>query len=146
MANNQLPLLRSSDDEDPWYKNGLRFKCTECGKCCTGSPGYIWVTDEEIHSMAEVLNITVALFKRKYLRQRDNRFALVEKKSEGNACIFLKDKKCQIYKARPKQCRTFPWWKENLNSEESWKIAAESCEGISMDAPLVPFSEIIRFN
>lgn len=124
----------------PWYRDGLRFKCTECGKCCTGSPGYVWVTKQEIASMAKLLNIPVDLFKRKYLRQRDNRYALAEKKNLD--CIFLKDKKCTIYQARPAQCQTFPFWKENLNSEESWKLAAETCEGINDQAPLVPYPVI----
>lgn len=135
----------------PWYKDGLKFKCTECGKCCTGSSGFVWVTEEEIRAMAKVLDLSEQKFKIKYIRNRDNRFALVEKKNAIGEydCIFLKNKKCQVYQARPKQCRTFPWWKENLNSEESWKIAALSCEGINDEAPLIPFSEIehsVKFN
>lgn len=132
----------------PWYKDGLRFKCTECGKCCTGSPGFVWITKEEISAMADFLNIPVELFKRKYIRSRDNRYALIEKKTANGdyECIFLKDKKCQVYKARPTQCRTFPWWKENLTTEESWKLAAKECEGISINAPLVPYSQIEQFN
>lgn len=126
----------------PWYKDGLRFKCTECGKCCTGSPGYVFVSEQEISSIATLLNITVELFKRKYVRLRNRRYALVEKKSLNNDCIFLKNKKCTIYQARPMQCRTFPWWKENLNSKESWDQAAQSCEGISEEAPLVQLTQI----
>lgn len=132
----------------PWYKGGLPFKCTECGKCCTGSPGYVWVTESEMAAMAEVLNISVDLFKRKYTRQRHSRYALIEKKAYDNSgdfdCIFLKDKKCQVYQARPTQCRTFPWWQENLNSEESWKLAAAECEGINDDAPIVPYEQIVQ--
>lgn len=128
----------------PWYKEGLRFKCTECGKCCTGKPGYVWVTEEEIKAMASHLKMTEQAFKIKYIRRRDNRMALVEKKV-GNgefSCVFLKEKRCEIYQVRPQQCRTFPWWRENLTSEESWKIAAETCEGISETSPLVPYSVI----
>lgn len=93
-------------------------------------------------AIAKLLDISVELFKRKYVRQRNNRFALIEKKSQNNDCIFLKDKKCSIYQARPTQCRTFPFWIENLNSEESWKLAAQSCEGINDDAPLIPYEKI----
>ena len=35
-------------DGKPWYAEGLRFKCTECGQCCTGAPGYVWVNEEEV--------------------------------------------------------------------------------------------------
>ena len=128
----------------PWYKEGLRFKCTECGKCCTGSSGYVWVTEEEICSMAMVLNIPPDLFKRKYTRSSGNRTALIEKKALNGDydCIFLKDKKCQVYQARPKQCRTFPWWPEHLKSEENWKLAAQECEGINDEAPLWTHAQI----
>lgn len=128
----------------PWYKDGLNFKCTECGKCCTGSPGFVWVSNEEMTAIAQLLNISIELFKRRYVRQRNNRYALVEKKSQNNDCIFLQGKKCQIYQARPSQCRTFPWWRENLNSKQSWEIAAQSCEGINPEAPLVPYSQIVE--
>jgi len=130
----------------PWYKEGLRFKCTECGKCCTGPSGFVWIDEEEMKGMAAILNISLELFKRKYVRQCNNRHALVEKKSPNGDydCIFLKDKKCLVYQARPSQCRTFPWWQENLNTEQSWKLAAENCEGIHDEAPLVPYEQIIQ--
>jgi Fe-S-cluster containining protein len=128
----------------PWYKEGLKFKCTECGKCCTGQAGFVWVTNEEIAAMAKVMHLSEQTFKIKYVRNRNNRLALVEKKNEagGYDCIFLKNKKCQIYQARPKQCQTFPWWKENLNTPESWKLAAQDCEGINDQAAAVPYETI----
>lgn len=125
----------------PWFKNGLRFKCTECGGCCTGAPGEVPVSDEEIQAIATELDMAIDLFKRRFLRLKDNRYLLTEKKKTYD-CIFLKDKKCGIYKARPKQCRTYPWWKENLTSEESWRVEAKRCEGINMEAPLISFEEI----
>lgn len=128
----------------PWYKEGLRFECTGCGKCCTGTSGYVWVSEEEMAEMATTLNISLKMFKMKYIRQKDNRFALVEKKTQSGDydCIFLKDNKCQVYQARPRQCRTFPWWPENLTDEESWGLAALECEGINENAPIVSFQEI----
>jgi uncharacterized protein len=132
----------------PWYKEGLNFKCTECGKCCTGPPAYVFVTKEEIVKIADHLQMPFDLFVRRYVRKRDNRLALIEIKSlehpDDRDCVFLKDKKCLIYQVRPKQCRTFPWWPENLNTPESWKLAAKECEGISDDAPLVPYEDIVK--
>jgi Fe-S-cluster containining protein len=94
--------------------------------------------------MAKFLELSVELFTRKYLRKRNNRYALVERKSEAKECIFLKDKKCLVYKARPSQCQTFPWWKENLNTKESWESVARDCEGINDAAPMVPYSQIVQ--
>lgn len=140
-------IPEQATSELPWYKEGLRFKCTECGKCCSGTPGFVWVSEEEMLGMAQVLNISIEFFKRKYVRRRDNRYALVEQKSKNSPdynCIFLKDKKCLVYQSRPTQCRTFPWWPENLTSKASWQAAAQECEGISDQAPLVPYAQIVQ--
>lgn len=127
--------------DEVWYKEGLRFSCTGCGACCTGSPGYVWVTDEEIQEMADFLGIDPHLFGRRYIRLVYGRKALVEMKKTFD-CVFLKDKQCSLYTARPKQCRTFPWWQQNLTTLESWKEAAKFCEGISEETPLVSLDEI----
>ena len=119
---------------DAWYKEGLKFKCTGCGKCCTGSPGYVWLTEEEAASIANYLNIDVDSFFKKYVREVKQRFALIELKSLKNPedfdCVFLHENRCAIYPVRPQQCRKFPWWQMNLGSQAQWEEAAEYCEGI----------------
>lgn len=127
--------------EELWYKGGLRFECTGCGQCCTGFPGAVWVSDEEIEALAKTLQITPEEFVRKYTRRLENRLSLKEHPRTYD-CVFLQGKKCTVYDARPKQCRTFPWWPENLSSPEAWKETAELCEGIRPDAPLVQLGEI----
>ncbi|RMD61622.1 MAG: YkgJ family cysteine cluster protein, partial [Planctomycetota bacterium] len=42
-----------------WYSAGLRFECTQCGACCTGSPGYVAFTEEEARGMASRLGLSV---------------------------------------------------------------------------------------
>lgn len=126
----------------PWYRGGLPFSCTQCGKCCTGSPGYVWISDEEIAQMAEFLKLTIADFKRLYARRVGQRFALVERKSKNHSCVFYENQKCQVYAARPLQCRAYPFWQENLLSESNWKQTAEECEGIHADAPLISYETI----
>ena len=59
----------------PWYKDGLRFACTQCGKCCTGSPGYVWITEEEVVKMAAFLKISVPEFMRTYTREVNGRLS-----------------------------------------------------------------------
>lgn len=126
----------------PWYRRGLHFSCTECGKCCTGSPGYVWVTEEEMDAMANFLNIDIKTFKRLYVRRVGQRYSLVEKKSENHSCVFYRDRRCNVYAARPLQCRAYPFWQENVLSEQSWKEAAKECEGIHPEAPLVAYESI----
>lgn len=133
--------LNVISDNKPWYSEGLRFECTGCGKCCTGGPGYAWVDKEEIKAIAEYLKLTITAFSKKYLRYINGRYALLEK-YDAYDCIFLKDKMCQIYPVRPIQCRTYPWWKENLSSPEAWQEAAKFCEGITCNAPVVSYDHI----
>ncbi|MBI3237030.1 MAG: YkgJ family cysteine cluster protein [Chlamydiales bacterium] len=114
----------------PWYHAGLRFKCTECGQCCTGSPGYVWLTVEEARQIAELLQMPEKDFIQKYTRRIGNRLSLKED-SKTFDCVFLQGKKCEIYLKRPEQCRTFPWWVENLKSRKAWEEEGARCEGIN---------------
>lgn len=46
------------------------FKCTECGKCCTGA-GEVWVSESEGTSIAEHLNIDPEVFYSTYCKNFD---------------------------------------------------------------------------
>ncbi len=129
-------------EEEPWYGKGLSFKCTECGRCCTGAPGYTWISEQEIIAIAEYLQISIEDFAKRYLRKINNKFSLKES-AQNYDCVFLKERKCQVYPVRPKQCRTFPWWPKNLRSKEDWEQAAQFCEGINQPDALVS-SELIQ--
>lgn len=129
----------------PWYKEGLSFKCTGCGKCCTGTPGVVWITEEEIHAVAKFLNLPVETVSKKHVRKLGDRFALMEQRPKHGEydCTFLQGKQCSIYPVRPKQCKTFPWWEENVSSKESWEELAKDCEGVNHpEAPIVSLEEI----
>lgn len=128
---------------DPWYKEGLRFECTGCGKCCKGRPGYVWLNFEEMASIAEFLKLPFDQFTRKFVRQVNGDFSLIEV-GEENACVFLEGNKCSIYEVRPKQCRTFPFWGKHLLAKENWESLKEHCEGIAETAPLISLEEIRR--
>jgi Fe-S-cluster containining protein len=112
---------------EPWYKDG--FKCTGCGDCCTGAPGYVWVNQAEIDALAERLGMESAKFEKKYVRSIGVRRSLVEYKNGD--CVFFdtKTRKCSVYEQRPRQCRTWPFWNSNLRSPETWAETCESCPG-----------------
>ena len=114
----------------PWYKKGLRFECTGCGDCCTGAPGYVWVNQAEIDALAAQLNITSAACEKKYVRNIGIRRSLIELPKSYD-CIFLDatTRKCTVYEARPRQCKTWPFWKSNLRNEQTWQETCEVCPG-----------------
>ncbi len=119
--------------KEKWYVAGLSFECTQCGNCCSGEPGYVWATKEEIAGIAKFLGRTDGTLDKKYLRRVGLRYSLTEK--PGGDCIFLKraDGKsmCGIYPVRPLQCRTWPFWKENLKSADAWNEANQNCPGLN---------------
>ncbi|MCO6044572.1 YkgJ family cysteine cluster protein [Aeoliella sp. ICT_H6.2] len=113
----------------PWYADGLRFKCTGCGDCCTGAPGYVWVNKADIELIAAELDMDVPDFEKKYVRNVGVRKSLVEF-SNGD-CVFFdgKTRKCEVYAARPRQCRTWPFWDSNIRSPEAWQATCDECPG-----------------
>ena len=113
----------------PWYRDGLRFRCTGCGNCCTGAPGYVWVTPAEIAAMAAALDMDEPQFGKRYVRRVGNRYSLVE--LPGGDCIFFDPgvRTCRLYGHRPRQCRTWPFWPSNLRSAETFNEVARSCPG-----------------
>src|SRR5688500_15615534 len=100
--------------DPPWYTEGLKFQCTGCGKCCTGSAGAVWLKESDIQKIVQFLNISRKEFLEKYTCWIDERLSLTEK--ENYDCIFLQGKFCSIYAARPTQCQTFPFWPNHLKS------------------------------
>jgi Fe-S-cluster containining protein len=114
----------------PWYQDGLRFKCTACGDCCTGAPGFVWVNKAEMEMLAETIGMEdLAEFERMYVRKVGIRRSLRE--FPNGDCVFFdaETRKCQVYDARPRQCRTWPFWTSNLKSPEAWQETCRICPG-----------------
>jgi uncharacterized protein len=122
--------MMSADSSKPWYKDGLRFKCTGCGDCCTGAPGFVWVNKEEIAALAAEVGMTEEAFEKKYVREVGVRKTLKERKKSYD-CVFLdaETRKCTVYNARPRQCRTWPFWDSNVRTPETWAATCEACPG-----------------
>ena len=130
-----------SKQDDVWYSKGLRFECSQCGDCCTGAEGYVWVNQSEIDAMAARMQITPGLFEEQFVRRVGVRRSLTER--PGGDCVLLdaETRGCTVYEDRPRQCRTWPFWDSNLKSESSWDEAAESCPGCNK-GNLVPLEKI----
>jgi Fe-S-cluster containining protein len=122
-----VPTLKTK-----WYQAGLNFECTQCGNCCSGAPGYVWVNKQEIKAISEFLGRTDGKLDKGQLRRIGLRHSLTEK--PGGDCIFLKwangKSMCAIYPVRPKQCRTWPFWSPNLRSPDAWNETSTGCPGM----------------
>lgn len=117
-------------DAQPWYEDGLQFTCSGCGDCCTGAPGYVWVNKEEIAALAAEVGLDVETFEKRYVRLIGVRKSLNELPHSYD-CVFLdaKTRKCTVYSARPRQCRTWPFWESNIRTPEAWAHTCEVCPG-----------------
>ena len=117
----------------PWYASGLRFECTQCGNCCSGPPGYVWTTKEEVRRIAAFFGREDGRLSDGQLRRVGLRFSLTEKKNGD--CVFLRSegdrRVCSIYPVRPLQCRTWPFWTTNLRSARAWAEAGATCPGMN---------------
>ncbi|MEM8874378.1 MAG: YkgJ family cysteine cluster protein [Planctomycetota bacterium] len=122
-----------------WYEKGLSFTCTQCGNCCTGPSGFVWISDEEVTRLAEHLGLSREVTVRKYCRTINGKLSLKERKVGFGKydCIFLTGEPggkrgCGIYEARPLQCRTWPFWPENIDSEKAWdRLSHKTCPGMN---------------
>jgi Fe-S-cluster containining protein len=127
---------------------GLRFRCTQCGNCCTGPEGYVLYTAQEGAAIAARLGMTFEEFERTCTKETVRGRSLAERATpHGLDCIFLERRSvpgravCGIYEDRPMQCRTWPFWKSVVRSEQSWAVASRSCPGINK-GPLTPPQQV----
>ena len=113
-------------------EKGIRFKCQGSGNCCVsrGSYGYVYLSKKDIKTLSIGLKTTQKKFIKNYCDETDGFIHLKElKKNKGN-CIFLIDKRCSVYKSRPIQCRTWPFWPENMNTKNWNNDIAKNCPGV----------------
>ncbi len=129
--------------KEVWYSNGLRFQCTQCGDCCSGSEGYVWVNQEEINAMAARLGVSPLTFEERFVKRVGVRRSLTERANGDCVLLDEKTRKCTAYEERPRQCKTWPFWDSNLRTPEAWAEAAEACPGCDK-GNLVPLEKIVE--
>lgn len=129
----EVYMEKDKGKKQKWYAAGLHFECSQCGSCCGGCPGYVWVTEEETVKIAEYLKMDVDDFVQKYLFEENSRLSLREQSNYDCICLEQNGngKRCKIYPVRPEQCRTWPFWKYNIKSETHWLGANKRCPGIN---------------
>jgi Fe-S-cluster containining protein len=130
--------------KNKWWKDGIRFQCQGSGKCCAsrGEYGYVYLTKEDRQRMATHLGLKVRAFISKYCNKTDGYFHF-KGSDENSACLFLKDKQCGVYEARPTQCRTWPFWPDVMGAKAWKRDVVDFCPGINK-GPIIPAEEIMR--
>ena len=127
----------------PDTERGLRFECTQCGKCCwtRGQYSHVYLTKQDLASLAAAVGLSVAETRRRYTFRDENGWTELDF-SEGR-CVMLdaKTNLCTVYESRPTQCRTFPFWPEMIRRGKWAAEAKRICEGVD-NGRVVPAAEV----
>jgi Fe-S-cluster containining protein len=126
--------------ERRFYQDGIRFECQGEGGCCMtrGKYGYVYLSFNDRRRLAEHFNISLAEFTARYTKKVDG---LYELNYTDKDCPFLENSRCGVYQARPWQCRTWPFWPENMDQAVWDREVAPWCPGVGKGR-LYPAEEI----
>ncbi|MDC7221443.1 MAG: YkgJ family cysteine cluster protein [Spirochaetales bacterium] len=117
---------------DPFYSKGLKFECQQCGYCCRNEPGYVFLSEEDLSALLKETGLDRDAFIKEYCKVADmgyeKRISIKEK--PNNDCIFWDNGGCSVYKARPFQCRSYPFWAMVVENEQVWEEEKAYCPGI----------------
>ncbi|MCL2809349.1 MAG: YkgJ family cysteine cluster protein [Treponema sp.] len=120
-------------DNTKFYSQGLKFSCKKCSTCCRYDSGFVFLSEDDLDKLISSLRITKKNIIDTYCRwvtdwKGDEVLSLKEKFNKD--CV-LWDNGCIVYKARPAQCVTFPFWESTVASEAAWEMTATGCPGIN---------------
>jgi len=125
-----------------WEKEPLRFECQpDCFKCCS-KPGVVYFDTPAIENAARIIKISVERLKKEFLKFNDGQW--VHEVENEKPCSFLTPQGCAIHHGKPLQCRTYPFWQENMTSKSMWKLVGAFCPGIGIGQN-VPVTTIRKF-
>ncbi len=84
---------------------------------------------DELSGISEILGLRPAEFREKHLELSRGRRRL--NGEYDKPCIFFREGEgCLIYEARPRQCRSFPFWLEHMKDPENFAEIAGFCRGV----------------
>lgn len=111
-------------------QGALRFECQRCGRCChtRGDAGFVALTGDDQQRLARHFGLSLEAFRERYTDTLGDQVHLKEEAGR-TACLLLEDGRCSAYAARPLQCRTWPFWPENMEPKAFEREVASFCPG-----------------
>src|SRR5258705_1029516 len=104
----------------------LKFRCTDCGNCCTDT--IVPVTPQDLHRLQKGIGLPAGEIAEFYKSSEfedegeDLHFVRLDigprvlglkkrfdEKDEREACKFFLDNRCSVYEQRPVTCRVWPF-------------------------------------
>lgn len=136
-------MKTAADYRRPFFRRqALHFECTRCGVCCTGGPDeHVFLEPGEAEALAAELALERSVFARRHLTRTEEGDPVLRMRADGACSLLAADGTCGAYRARPLQCRTYPFWPELVHTAKAWRREARRCEGIDRGAR-VPLERI----
>lgn len=120
-------------EDSRFFKDGLKFECKRCSDCCRISPGFVYLSKNDLTNLCNWFKMDEDGFIKKYCRWVQyygacEALCLLEKRNYD--CV-LWENGCTAYGARPVQCSTYPFWPWILKSRDAWNAEAKDCKGMN---------------
>ncbi len=124
-------MNEENTEKKHWWSKGIQFECQGSSKCCMsrGEHGYVYLTLKDRQRLSKYLGLSTSIFTNKYCDKTDGIFHLKELERR-EACIFLAGTACGVYEGRPTQCRTWPFWPENMHPKSWSHNVKKFCPGV----------------
>jgi len=92
-----------------------RFKCMNCGKCCSAFYSQINVTVGDLIRISGFLEKPISYILKNFVGinpfgDPENPTKFSYEPGINMPCLLRKNERCSIYEARPLNCRLFPYW------------------------------------
>ena len=104
------------------------FTCTRCSACCIGHDAVIMVSPSEIRAIMQEADLSwhdiVTPYPEYIIEQGQKLTFGWALRHTQEQCIFLRNKRCTVYHARPWICKTYPFM---LDQE---CVITSTCEGL----------------
>jgi Fe-S-cluster containining protein len=88
------------------------------------------VDDAEIAALARRVELSDAEFRGAYTRGLRRGERSLRERSDGTCVFYDARSGCTVYPDRPRQCRTWPFWRSVVHSPERWAEEARGCPGM----------------
>ena len=106
------------------------FICQKTGQCCI-LPGYVYVSSDDIQAMSKELNLSPTQFTKHFVVQK-NGWSLIASPSFRTRCFLNDQHECQVYKARPHPCKTYPNWDAIWVDDDTLIAESKTCKGLAL--------------
>jgi Fe-S-cluster containining protein len=112
-------------------EEGVRFQCQRCGRCChtREEAGVVVLKEADQERLASFFSTGVEAMLAQFCLRLGRTVTLKDGDGTG-ACILLQDGRCRAWRARPLQCRTWPFWPEHLVEGAFEREVASVCPGV----------------